>query len=161
MALPTKKELEFHVDEIGWSLVSMVKSLKVSRLGDREASAERSQAGFDACLLHMRAIIEFLAVKPDGHIHASYYDPSWDGVATARRHGLDILDLYKALNFHAAHLSRVRYKQSPTPGWHALPHVEQLLATYDDLVRGTPQLQQELYDQLVEAQLQLSILRQV
>jgi hypothetical protein len=161
MALPTQQELAFHVDEIGWSLVSMVTSLKVSRIGERDSDSERSQAGFDACLLHMRAIIEFLAVNPDGHIHASHYDPNWDGVAVAAHHGLDIRDLYKDLNFHAAHLSRVRYKQQPTPGWDALQFVEQLLATYGSLVDSTTELQQELFDKLTEARLQVGILRQI
>ena len=82
-------------------------------------------------------------------------------MAAASQHGLNIAGLYKELNFHAAHLSRVRYKQQPTQDWDARPHVEQLLAIYDDLVRSTVQLQQELYDELVEARLQLGVLHQI
>jgi hypothetical protein len=161
LASPTPAELSFHVDEIGWSLVSMVRHLKVSKVGDRDGQADRAQAGFDGALMHMRAVIEFLAVPPKGQIHATHYADTWDGSHAAAQRGLNIDALYTELNVHAAHLSRVRYKDQPANGWDAVPLAAQILDVFGDFINAARELQQELFDQLTEARLLFSQLRQI
>lgn len=153
MAAPSQAELEYHVEEIGWSLVSMSKHLLLSKAADVEGHADRAQAAFDGAILHVRAIVEFLG-EPGAHIRASHYCATWDGRATAASRGFDLAALYTELNVHAAHLSRVRFKRVPGHPWDLVPRVAALLDLFGDLLNCSGvACRRELFDQLTEARL--------
>ena len=153
MTPPTQLELEYHVEEIGWSLVSMCRNLFLTKLADIRGWPEWAQATFDASIVHARAIVEFLTTTRGGHIQASHYFGDWNPADAADR----IPGLYWELNVHAAHLSRSRFKQEPAAAWDLAIRVGKLLDLFQELVdRPNVACRQQLFEQLTEARLQLS-----
>jgi hypothetical protein len=154
VAAPSQKELEHHVEEIGWSLISLAKHLLMSIVADREGRAEPAQAAFDGAVLHLRALVEFLYDTRGGHIMASHFCPGWDVNAASGARNFDIKKLWDDLNTHAIHLSRLRFRQQPAAGYDIVPQAEELLNLFGDFLNCPGiTLQKELFEQLTEARI--------